>query len=150
MSPKHTCLLVVVAAIGCLVPPQQSGTLGEQYAKTVEAWNKPVIPFRIIGNIYYVGASDVASYLITTSQGHFVIDGGFIDTAPMIAANVQKLGFKLKDVKILLNSHAHFDHAGGLGELKEVTGARFLASREDAALIAEGGHGDFHFGDQLT
>jgi len=149
MKMKGVCfLMMAVIAAGVLF--QASLTLANQYAKTVEEWNRPVEPFRIIGNIYYVGASDVTSFLITTSEGHIVIDGGFGDTAPLIAASIQKLGFKLKDVKILLNSHAHFDHAGGLGELKEVTGARLLASREDAALIAEGGHGDFHFGDQLT
>jgi metallo-beta-lactamase class B len=144
------CLLIAAVTITVFVFHQESQASGGQYAKTVEAWNKPVEPFRIIGNIYYVGASDVTSYLITTTDGHFVIDGGFIDTASMIASNIQRLGFKLKDVKILLNSHAHFDHAGGLAELKELTGARLLASREDAALIAAGGHSDFHFGDQLT
>jgi metallo-beta-lactamase class B len=150
MKSKSIYLLIsAVTAAGFLLLQNSRASAG-QYAKTVEAWNRPVDPFRIIGNIYYVGASDVTSFLITTPKGHILIDGGFIDTAPMIAANIQKLGFKLKDVKILLNSHAHFDHAGGLAELKELTGARFLASREDAALIAAGGRGDFHFGDQLT
>src|ERR1700755_2610509 len=85
--------------------------------------NRAVEPFKIIGNIYYVGASDVTSYLITTPKGHILIDSGFEETVPQIKANVAKLGFKLADVKIILNSHAHYDHAGGIAELKRLTGA---------------------------
>ena len=112
-------------------------------------WNKPVPPFRIAGNLYYVGAIEITSYLITTPQGHFLLDGGFVETAPQIERNIVQLGFKLSDVKYLLNSHAHCDHAGGLAELKKVTGARFVASEGDADLLRKGGHGDFRFGDTL-
>ena len=105
-------------------------------------------PFRIIGNIYYVGASDVTSYLIKTPAGDILLDGGLPETAPMIEKNIATLGFHLKDVKYLLNSHAHFDHAGGLAELKRATGAKMLASRGDAPLLERGGHHDFAFGDQ--
>ncbi len=112
------------------------------------SWNQPVEPFRIVGNIYYVGASDITSFLITTPQGHILLDGGFVETAPMIRDNIRKLGFKPEDVKYLINSHAHFDHAGGLAQLKEWTGAKFVASREDGALIARGGHDDFAWGDK--
>jgi metallo-beta-lactamase class B len=80
---------------------------------TGRARNQPVPPFRIIGNIYYVGASEVTSFLITTPRGHIVLDGGYKETAPQIEANIVTLGFHLEDVKILLNSHAHLDHAGG-------------------------------------
>jgi metallo-beta-lactamase class B len=83
MKFKSTCLFIIAVAIaGFGSIAGSAGSLG-QYAKTVEAWNRPVDPFRMIGNIYYVGASDIASYLITTPEGHFVIDRGFIDTAPM-------------------------------------------------------------------
>lgn len=112
--------------------------------------NQPVAPFHIAGNIYYVGASDVTSFLIVTPAGDILLDGGFVQTAPQIEANIGKLGFKLSDVKILLNSHAHFDHCGGLAELKRRTGARFVAMQGDAALLARGGRGDFAFGDRLT
>jgi metallo-beta-lactamase class B len=112
------------------------------------AMNQPIEPYRILGNIYYVGASDVTSYLIATPEGHILIDGGFVETAPMIAANIQKLGFKLADVKILLSSHAHFDHVGGLAEIKRRTGAKYAAMDRDAPLLARGGKGDFHFGDK--
>jgi metallo-beta-lactamase class B len=112
------------------------------------SWNRPVEPYRIAGNVYYVGASDVTSFLITTPAGHVLLDGGFVETAPRIEANITKLGFKLEDVKVLLSSHAHFDHAGGLAELKRATGAKFEASEKEAPLLARGGHGDFLFGDK--
>lgn len=117
---------------------------------TSREWNKPVAPFRIAGNLYYVGAVEITSYLITTPQGHFLLDGGFVETAPQIEHNIAELGFKLSDVKYLLNSHAHYDHAGGLAELKKVTGAKFVASAGDADLLCRGGHGDFRFGDTLV
>jgi metallo-beta-lactamase class B len=108
--------------------------------------NQPVEPFKIIGNIYYVGASDVTSYLITTPQGHILIDGGFEETVPQIKANVAKLGFKLEDIKILLINHAHYDHCGGLAELKKLTNAKLYASPPDASVLADGGLSDFRFG----
>jgi len=117
---------------------------------TSRSWNKPVPPFRIMGNLYYVGATEVGSFLITTAKGHILLDGGFVETAPQIEQNVAQLGFKLEDVKILLNSHAHFDHAGGLSELKQKSGAKLIASARDAELLRNGGHGDFRFGDTLT
>src|ERR671939_1389530 len=79
--------------------------------------NNPVAPFRIADNVYYVGASDIASYLITSPAGHFIIDAGYEQTVPLIAANVKTLGFQLTDVKILLNTQAHFDHAAGFARL---------------------------------
>jgi metallo-beta-lactamase class B len=127
-----------------------SNNLFAQADETSRNWNKPVAPFRIAGNLYYVGAVEITSYLITTPEGHFLLDGGFIETAPQIERNITKLGFQLTDVKFLLNSHAHFDHAGGLAELKKVTGAKFVASERDAPLLRSGGHGDFRFGDTLT
>ncbi len=111
------------------------------------AWNQPMEPFRIAGNLYYVGAGDVTSYLITTPEGHILIDGGLPETAPFIRASVAKLGFKIEDVKILLSSHSHFDHAGGLAELKAASGARFLSSEADAPVHAAGGKGDAILGD---
>ena len=116
----------------------------------LRAMNRPVAPFHLIGNIDYVGASDVTSFLIVTRAGDILLDGGFVQTAPQIEANIGKLGFRLSDVKILLNSHAHFDHAGGLAELKRRTGAQFIAMQGDAALLARGGRGDFYFGDRIT
>ncbi|HEV2498812.1 MAG TPA: subclass B3 metallo-beta-lactamase [Terriglobia bacterium] len=112
---------------------------------TSAAANGPQKPFRVIGNVYYVGDSDVTSFLIITPQGDFLIDGGYIATAPRIEQNIRKLGFRLKEVKILLNTHAHLDHAGGLAQLKRDTGAKFEAMAGDAPILAHGGRGYFYF-----
>ncbi|MEA2563969.1 MAG: metallo-beta-lactamase class [Acidobacteriota bacterium] len=112
------------------------------------SWNQPVEPFRIAGNLYYVGASDIASYLIATPEGHILLDGGFVETVPLIRESVKKLGFKIEDVKILLNTHAHYDHAAGLAELKQLTGARLHASEADAPALSRGGKDDPVLGNQ--
>jgi metallo-beta-lactamase class B len=113
--------------------------LAQSNASTRAAWNRPVPPFQIIGNIYYVGAEGVASYLITTPKGHILLDGALPETAPQIEKNIATLGFKLKDVKYLLNSHAHYDHCGGLAELKKASGAQMIASRADSITLEHGG-----------
>ncbi|OJT97919.1 MAG: hypothetical protein BGN82_03655 [Alphaproteobacteria bacterium 65-7] len=102
-------------------------------------WNQPVKPFRVIGNVYYVGMAGVSAFLITTPQGHILTDGGLPESAAPIAANIKALGFDIKDVKILLNSHAHFDHSGGLAKLKADSGARLYASAADRPIL-ESGH----------
>lgn len=142
MKKTFSILLLILSA--ALVP------VLAQKDPTSRSWNQPVEPYRILGNIYYVGASDVTSFLIATPQGHILLDGGFEETVPIIRENVKKLGFKLEDVKILLHSHAHFDHAGGLAGLKKLTGATLYASAPEAPLLARGGRGDFRFGDELT
>lgn len=103
------------------------------------AWNQPVEPFRVIGNVHYVGAAGVSAFLITTAAGSFLLDGGLPETAPLIARNIAALGLKLADVKLLLNSHAHFDHAGGLRELQQQSGAALAASAADRAALEAGG-----------
>lgn len=96
-------------------------------------------PFRIAGNFYYVGATDVASFLITGPEGHILIDGGFPATPPLIIGSIAKLGFDIRDVKILLNSEPHYDHAGGLAELQKASGAEIWASDASADAIEAGG-----------
>jgi metallo-beta-lactamase class B len=113
-----------------------------------EAKNQPVTPFKIIGNIYYVGASDVTSYLIVTSKGMILLDGGFAETAPQIEKNIATLGFKLSDVKIILNGHAHPDHAGGLAMLKRDSGAQFEAMSQEVTPLENEGRGTFYRGDR--
>jgi len=125
-------------------------TANPQADPTARSWNQPVKPYRIIGNVWYVGASGVTSFLITTSKGHILLDSGLPETVPLIKQNVAQLGFKLSDIKILLNSHAHYDHAGGLAELKELTGAKLMATEADAELMARGGKDDFQWGDRFA
>ena len=112
------------------------------------AKNQPVAPFRIIGNLYYVGASDVTSFLISTPAGLILIDGGFAQTAIQIENNIATLGFRLSDVKIILNGHAHPDHAGGLAKLKRDSGARFDAMGEEVQPLEHHGQGTFYRGDR--
>lgn len=101
-------------------------------------WNTPTEPFHIIGNVYYVGTEGLGAYLFTTPEGHILLDGATPQGAAMIEASIIKLGFKPGDVKILLNSHAHFDHSGGLAQLKADTGAKLSAMEGDISAL-EGG-----------
>src|SRR6187399_2766002 len=98
---------------------------------------------KVIGNVYYVGSKDLATYLITTPEGHLLINSGFEETVPLIRDAVEKLGFKMKDVKYLLASHAHSDHVAGHASAKELTGAKVLVMRGDAEVIASGGQGQY-------
>lgn len=141
-SPK--ILAIGFITLG-LLSPRGHAQATEQW----RSWNRPVEPFRIISNIYYVGASDITSFLIVTPQGHILLEGGFVETVPLIRANVRKLGFKESDIKLILTSHAHTDHAGGLAELKQVTGARLCASAKEVDPLARGGSGDFQWGDTM-
>ena len=102
------------------------------------AWNRPFEPFRLYGNVWYVGTAGLSSFLITGPQGHVLIDGGLPESAPLIAANIRRLGFRPQDVKYLLINHAHVDHSGGLAELKRLTGATLIASAGDRADLESG------------
>lgn len=133
-SPMKVCAFVFICAVCMIAAP----ALHAQANEESRAMNRPVHPFHIIGNIYYVGASDVTSYLIVTPAGDILLDGGFAETAPQIEANVRTLGFKLADVKYLLNSHAHLDHAGGIAELRNLTHAQFVAMDGDVPALKSG------------
>ena len=119
-------------------------------AKSPHAGNNPVPPYQVIGNIFYVGADDITSYLITTPQGHIVINAGYDDTPPIILAGIQKLGFNTRDVKILLNGQAHVDHVAGLHALQKATGAAIWSSEREVAVLESGGVKDPRFGKQFT
>lgn len=108
------------------------------FARERIEWNKPQAPFRIAGNIYYVGTYDLAAYLIVTQAGDILIDGGLPESADQVEKNITTLGFRIADVRILLNSHAHFDHAGGLAQIKHDTGALLYASAGDAPILERG------------
>lgn len=124
-------------------------TYGQIDDEQARKWNEPVKPFKIIGNVYYVGAAEVSSYLITTPQGHIILDSGFAETVPQIKQNVEQLGFHIEDVKVIITSHAHADHVGGVALLKQMTGAQLAVSIADADILARGGKNDPNFGDQF-
>jgi metallo-beta-lactamase class B len=103
-----------------------------------EAWNEEQAPFQIFGNTYYVGPHGLSSILVTSPEGHILIDGALPQSAPLIARHVQQLGFKVEDVKVILNSHVHYDHAGGLAELQKSSGAKVIASDIAARVLRTG------------
>ena len=115
-------------------------------AQTNDEWTRPFAPFRIVGNIYWVGSYDLSSYLITTPAGNILINTGIGDTAQQIKKNVEQLGFTMSDTKILTATHGHYDHVAGLAELKTMTGARVLIADQDRSLLETGGKTDFAFG----
>ena len=110
----------------------------EPYAQERIDWNKPAEPFHIIANIYYVGTADLAIYLIVTPSGDILIDTGVPESPPLIEKNIAALGFKPADIKYLINSHAHFDHAGGLADLQKKTGAKIVVGARDKAILERG------------
>jgi metallo-beta-lactamase class B len=113
-------------------------------------WNGAFEPFRVAGNVYFVGTDRMGIFLITTPEGHILLDSGFEKNVPELRKSVERLGFKFGDIKILLASHAHIDHVQGHALVRRLTGARVLASAEDAPVIASGGKGDWAYGDRYA
>lgn len=114
-----------------------------------EAWAKPIEPFQMAPQVWYVGTENLSSILITTPEGHLLIDAGLDQSAELIKSNIERLGFKVGDIQYLLNSHARLDQAGGLAKMKAWSGARLITSRENAKQLALGGAEDFALGDAL-
>ena len=131
-------VIVLILMSSAMLWAQTSQLSPEQRATFHGQMSQPVEPFRIIGNIYYVGARNIASYLITTPEGDIMIDTGTKEMHQVIVANVAKLGFKLPDIKILLSGHAHFDHVQGHAAMQKATGAKVMALGEDAAALSSG------------
>ncbi len=123
---------------------------GTAFAQAAPDWTNPFQPYRIIGNVYYVGSQGLASYLITTPQGHILINSSLESSVPLIRESIEKLGFKFGDVKILLISHAHWDHCAGSASIKELTGAKYMVMDADVPEIEAGGKGNFQYGDSPT
>jgi metallo-beta-lactamase class B len=109
-------------------------------------WTEPFPAFRIAGNLYYVGSKGLAAYLVTTPEGHILINSNMEANVPMIRASMESLGFKFNDVKILLISHAHWDHCAGSATIKRLTGAKYMVMQEDVEAIESGGKTDFQYG----
>jgi metallo-beta-lactamase class B len=129
-------LLVLLAVLGAVALV----LAGRWLNATKRGGQEPAEPFRIAGNFYYVGANDIAAFLLTGPAGHVVIDGGYQTTAPMIMASIAQLGFDIRDVTVLLNSAPRPDHAGGLGVLQQASGAELWASEVSADVIVAGGN----------
>jgi len=121
---------------------------GGLQAQVSPDWIVPFPPFRIAGNLYYVGSKGLASYLITTPQGHILINSDLEESVPLLRASVENLGFKFSAIRILLISHAHWDHDGGSAAIKRLTGATYMVMDADVPVVESGGKADFQYGKQ--
>src|SRR5918996_1969456 len=121
-----------------VAPIETAGPAFAATCKDWDEWDKPAPPVRIHANTYLVGTCGISAILITGTEGHILIDGGTETGADLIAANIRRLGFKLGDVKILLHSHEHFDHVGGIGRLQQLSGAQLVASSAAAKVFETG------------
>ena len=110
-----------------------------------DEWTEPFPAFRIVGNLYYVGSKGLANYLITTPKGHILINSDLEENVPLIRSSIESLGFKFTDVKILLISHAHWDHCAGSAKIKELTGAKYMVMDADVPVVESGGKTDFQY-----
>jgi metallo-beta-lactamase class B len=126
------------------------GLASNLHAQNPPDWTEPFPPFRIAGNLYYVGSKGLANYLITTSQGHILINSDLEANVPLIQASVEQLGFKFGDIKILLISHAHWDHNAGSAAIKTLTGAKYMVMDGDVSVVESGGKTDFQYGNVPT
>ena len=133
-------LLTVLMLLASLAVSQNS-LLGQ-----ANDWLQSFPPFRIAGHLYYVGSRGLASYLVTTSEGHILINSNLEESVPMLRASIEKLGFKYNDLKIVLISHAHFDHNAGSALIKKQTGAKYMVMAEDVSAVESGGTTDFNYG----
>jgi metallo-beta-lactamase class B len=129
---------VVFAQAPAQSPPRNPNFSDEARAGLHGASSQAIEPFKLVGNIYYVGAQNIAASLITTPEGHILVDTGTIEMVPVVTANIEKLGFKLQDVKIILSTQAHFDHVGATAELKKRTGARLMIMAPDVKALESG------------
>jgi metallo-beta-lactamase class B len=119
-------------------------------AQQPDEWTRPFPPFRIAGNLYYVGTYDLASYLIVTPAGNILINTGLAGSVSQIRSNIATLGFQFSDIRLLLVTHAHWDHVSALAEIKRLTGARMAATEAEAPLLESGGKTDFRFGEDSS
>jgi metallo-beta-lactamase class B len=132
---KHVCLFLLFLAFVHAVAVGQNPSPSCTHCAE---WNQPQAPFRVFGNTYYVGTHGLSSILITSDSGHVLIDGDLQESVQQIVSNIRSLGFRIEDVKLILNSHVHFDHAGGIAELQRLSGARVAASSWSAFVLRKG------------
>ena len=131
---------LIALAISLLVSAGQSALRPDRSIKcsSCDEWNVSIEGFKVFGNTYYVGTAGLSALLITSDQGHILLDGGLTQSAPLVAANIVKLGFKVEDIKLILNSHAHYDHAAGIAALQRASGATVVSSASGAEGFALG------------
>lgn len=135
-------------AIACLVLILSLPLASSAAPQNSPDWIEPFPPFRIAGNLYYVGSKGLANYLVATPQGNILINSDLEANVPIIEASIEKLGFKFKDTKVLLISHAHWDHDAGSAKIKELTGATYMVMDADVPVVESGGKADFQYGDR--
>jgi metallo-beta-lactamase class B len=136
VNRRRLVCLLLVAALTFALPAS---------AATDPAWTSPFPPFRIAGNLFYVGSQDLAAYLITTPQGHILINSNLESSPPLIQHSVEALGFHFRDIKILLISHGHYDHCAGSALIQKMTGARYYVMDADVPVVQSGGKNDFNY-----
>jgi metallo-beta-lactamase class B len=147
---KNTFQYTVLAIILSFTSIFSSAQTVQEPKPWTEDWAKPYEPFRIAGNLYYVGTYDLACYLITTSQGNILINTGLASSAAQIEKNIQSLGLKFSDIKILLTTQAHYDHVGAMSAIKKKTGAQFFANKNEVPVLEDGGRTDYALGGEVS
>ncbi|WP_406826943.1 subclass B3 metallo-beta-lactamase [Pedobacter sp. KACC 23697] len=135
--------ILILILIALCYRSMQAQVVHEPSSKNHPEWSTPFPPFRIVGNLYYVGTADLACYLLVTPKGNILINTGLASSERLIGESIKKLGFKLSDLKILLTTQAHFDHLGAMAAIKKVTGAKFMVDYADAQVAADGGLSDY-------
>ncbi len=139
--PGFLLLVSAVSVLGAIPSADQAGSLRPDppmVCASCDAWNVPRTPFRIFGNTYFVGTAGLGAILVTSNEGHLLLDGGLTQTASLVDASIRSLGFRTEDVKLIVNSHAHYDHAGGIAALQRVSRATVAASVAGARAIERG------------
>ena len=115
-----------------------------------EGWSRPFPAHRVIGNLYAVGTYDLGVFLITSDEGHILVNTALEDSVPLIRRNIESVGFRFEDIKILLQMQSHWDHTAALAEIKQITGAQMWATEDDAPVLEDGGFSDPHFGGRVS
>lgn len=131
-------LAMTICAAAQATGAESKKPITEYKCSSCKEWNQPQAPFNIYGNTWYVGTTELSALLVTSPKGHILLDGALPQSAPLIEANIRKLGFRIRDVKLILNSHEHFDHAGGIPALQRASGAKVVASAAGARVLREG------------
>ena len=143
---NHSLQNISLAAILSFMAPVVTAQKVQEPKPMSAEWSKQYQPFRIAGNLYYVGTYDLACYLITTSAGNILINTGLTASEAQIKANIKTLGFQYADIKILLTTQAHYDHMGAMAAIKKITGAQIMVDEKDAAVLKDGGSSDYALG----